>query len=188
MNTSTDLTSAHLARLASIARRAVESVVRDGVRWNPSLDEEAAALREPGAVFITLRRGGALRGCIGTMTPVMPLALAAADRARAAAIEDPRFAPVGPGELHDLSVEVSVLSTMVPFRVGGYDALVACLRPGVDGLLVEAGFHRSTFLPSVWEELADPEEFVAALWRKADLPPRAWPAGISTSRYHTQHS
>lgn len=188
MNARADLTPVELHRLAAIAREAVVARVRDGLRWNPRLDDEAAALREPGAVFVTLRRGGALRGCIGTMSPVMPLALAAADRARAAAFDDPRFPPVLPDELEGLSVEVSVLSPMEPFIVGGYDALVACLRPGVDGLLVDAGRYRATFLPSVWDELPDPEAFVAALWRKAGLPTRAWPPGITTSRYHTQHS
>ena len=187
-STAPDLTSAELARLAAIAHRAVVDAVTRRHHWDPSTADEPAALRRDGAVFVTLRRGGALRGCIGTMTPQLPLALAAADRARAAAFNDPRFPPLGPDELDDLSVEVSVLTPMEPFEVGGYDALVATLRPGVDGVLVEAGRHRATFLPSVWEELPDATGWVGALWRKAGLPPRAWPDSIRTWRYRTQHS
>lgn len=188
MNAATDLTPAELARLAEIARRAVVDAVAHRHHWDPATSEEPAALRRDGAVFVTLRRDGALRGCIGTMTPQLPLALAAADRARAAAFHDPRFAPVDADELDDLTVEVSVLTPMEPFTVGGYDALVAALRPGVDGLLVEVGRHRATFLPSVWEELPDSATWVAALWRKAGLPDRAWPDGIRTWRYRTLHS
>lgn len=183
-----DLTRDELSRLAAIARRAIEARVGEHVRWDPAVADEPPRLRAPGAVFVTLRRGGALRGCIGTMAPTMPLAAAAADRARAAALDDPRFPPLRADELTDLSVEVSVLTPMEPFEAGRYDALIAVLRPGVDGLLVEAGRHRATFLPSVWEELPDPAEFVAHLWRKAGLPPRAWPPGITTSRYRAQHS
>ena len=100
----------------------------------------------------------------------------------------PRFQPVRPAELDGLAVEVSVLSPMEGFTVGGYDELVGALRPGVDGLLVEAGRHRATFLPAVWDELKDPADFVDALWRKAGMPSRSWPAGIATWRYHAQHS
>lgn len=188
MNAHRELTRDELDRLAEIAREAVVSAARDKARYDPVPSDEPSALRAPGAIFVTLKRGGTLRGCIGTMTPHLPLALAAADRARAAAFDDPRFAPVRAAELSGLTVEVSVLSPMEPFTVGGYDELIATLRPGIDGLLVEAGHSRATFLPAVWEELPDPASFVAALWRKAGLPARAWPERLETFRYQAQHS
>jgi AmmeMemoRadiSam system protein A len=184
----TELSSGDLAVLAEVATRSVLEAVGQQRRFDPDLTDFPPALRRPGAVFVTLRRGGALRGCIGTMEPVMPLVHAVADRARAAAFDDPRFPPVSRGELRDLQVEVSVLTPMESFSVAGYDELVATVRPSVDGLLVEAGFHRATFLPAVWEQLPRPAEFVAALWHKAGLPPRAWPQGIATWRYRAQHS
>jgi AmmeMemoRadiSam system protein A len=184
----TELSSGDLAVLAEVATRSVLEAVGQQRRFDPDLTDYPPSLRRPGAVFVTLRRGGALRGCIGTMEPVMPLVHAAADRARAAAFDDPRFPPVGRRELEDLQVEVSVLTPMEPFTVAGYDDLVATLRPSVDGLLVEAGSYRATFLPAVWEQLPRPDGFVAALWRKAGLPPRAWPQGICTWRYRAQHS
>ena len=183
-----DLSAAELRALADIAHHAVITAVRDRRRDVPEPGDFPEALRRPGAVFVTLRRDGQLRGCVGTMSPVMPLVQAAADRARAAAFDDPRFQPVRPAELDGLAVEVSVLSPMEGFTVGGYDELVGALRPGVDGLLVEAGRHRATFLPAVWDELKDPADFVDALWRKAGMPSRSWPAGIATWRYHAQHS
>jgi AmmeMemoRadiSam system protein A len=182
------LSDEELRTLADVAHDAVITAVRDRRRATPEPADYPEALRRPGAVFVTLRRDGELRGCVGTMTPSMPLVQAAADRARAAAFDDPRFDAVRPGELEGLAVEVSVLSPMEPFTVDGYDELVRTLRPGVDGLLVEAGRHRATFLPVVWEELTDPADFVSALWRKAGLTARSWPTGIATWRYHAQHS
>ena len=77
---------------------------------------------------------------------------------------------------------------MESFVVDGYDSLVNTLHPGRDGLLVEAGPYRATFLPSVWDELPQPADFVAALWRKAGMPPLYWPHGIKTYLYFTQHA
>lgn len=186
--TATELTAAELAALAEIATRSVGDAVGRQQRFDPDPADYPWELRRPAAVFVTLRRRGVLRGCIGTMEAVMPLVQAAADRARAAAFDDPRFPPVSPWELDDLHVEVAVLTPMEPFEVGGYDDLVATLRPSVDGLLVEAGTFRATFLPAVWKELPEPGDFVAALWHKAGLAPRAWPVGIATWRYRSQHS
>lgn len=185
---SAELSRAELTALAEVAARSVFEAVGHERRFDPDPAEYPPVLRRPGAVFVTLRRVGALRGCIGTMDPVMPLVQAAADRARAAAFDDPRFPPVNRWELDDLAVEVSVLTPMEPFTVTGYDDLIATLRPSVDGLLVEAGRLQATFLPAVWEQLPRPAEFVAALWHKAGLLPRAWPRGISTWRYRAQHS
>lgn len=182
------LSADELRQLADVARQAVLLAVRDRVAWWPDPADHPPALREPRAAFVTLRRHGRLRGCIGTMVGERPLVECVADRARAAAFADPRFDPVQRDELDDLDVSVSVLSPMEPFTVNGYDDLVRTLRPGVEGLLVEAGRCRATFLPSVWEELPDPADFVAHLWRKAGLPPRAWPPGITTSRYVAQHA
>jgi hypothetical protein len=110
-------------------------------------------------------------GCAGIGTRSRrPLVEAVADRA-ALRPHDPRFEPVAPDELDGLEVSISVLSRPVPMAVADHADLRAQLRPGIDGLVVEAGSHRATFLPSVWEELTDPAEFLAALWRKAGLPP-----------------
>ena len=182
-----ELTPEELDDLLRVAEESVHRAVR-GRRWLPEPQDHPEAVRRPGATFVTLRRGGRLRGCIGTLEATEPLVVAVADRARAAALADPRFLPVEPGELDGLEVSVSVLSLMEPFPVRSWDELRDALRTGVDGLVVEAGYHRATFLPSVWEDLPDPAAFLDALWRKAGLAPRAWPAGIRSSRYTAQHA
>jgi AmmeMemoRadiSam system protein A len=182
------LTADELQKLVTIARRAVDSAARGRPPSVPDPTDFVPALREPGAAFVTLRRAGALRGCIGSLAATLPLVVTVADRARAATLDDPRFTRVTPDELPDLEVSVSVLSPLEPMPVEGYAELLAEVRPGVDGLLVEAGRHRATLLPSVWDDLADPAAFVGALWRKAWLPERAWPSGIRVFRYTAQHA
>jgi AmmeMemoRadiSam system protein A len=182
------LTADELEQLLTVARHAVRVAVLDHCADHPDVADYPAALGEPGAVFVTLRRNGHLRGCIGTLEAFAPLVEAVADRARAAALHDPRFEPVEPRELDDLEVSVSVLSTPVPLEVASYDDLRGQLRPGLDGVVVDAGAHRATFLPSVWEEVPDREAFLLALWRKAGLPAHAWPPGIRLARYTAQHA
>lgn len=182
------LTAAELSILVEVAEEAVGNAVAGGRRWTPDPTVYPTALRRPGAVFVTLRRGGQLRGCIGTLEAEEPLVVAVADRARAAALADPRFLPVEPPELADLELSVSVLSEPEEFPVGSWTELHEALRPGIDGLVVEAGYHRATFLPSVWDELPDRAAFLDALWRKAGMAARAWPPGIRISRYTAQHA
>jgi len=182
------LSPAELQHLVGVAEQSVETAVLHGGTLHPDVADFPPALGEPGAVFVTIRRHGRLRGCIGTLVATDPIVVAVADRARAAALADPRFDPVAPAELDDLEVSVSVLSTPRPFPVSSFHDLVHALRPGVDGVVVEAGRSKATFLPSVWEELPQPLDFLDALWRKAGLRPREWPQGITISRYAAQHA
>lgn len=140
-------------------------------------------LRETGASFVTLKLDDELRGCIGTIDPRRALGDDVAANARAAAYRDPRFPPVSPAERERLEVEVSVLSPRVPMNVASEADALARLRPGIDGVYLEYGHARSTFLPQVWESLPDPVEFLAELKRKAGLPARFWHPDIRLSRY-----
>ena len=182
------LTDDELSQLRRVAELSVRMAVLDHVAYHPDVADHSPALAERGAAFVTLRRHGRLRGCIGMLEAIEPLVETVADRAIAAALHDPRFEPVAPHELADLEVSVSVLTTPTPIDVASYDDLRARLRPGVDGLVVEADGHRATFLPAVWAELPDPDEFLTALWHKAGLPERAWPRGIRFATYTAQHS
>lgn len=181
------LTPAELDTLGQVAIRAVRSSVIEHRRWQPDPTECTQPLRAPGAAFVTLRRDGRLRGCIGSLEATQPLVVCVADRARAAALDDPRFAPVTPDELIDIEVEVSVLSEPESMDVHSYDELLRTVQPGVDGLIVELGSRRATLLPSVWDDLPDPDGFIAALWRKAGLQPRAWTRDTRVRRYRAQH-
>lgn len=130
-------------------------------------------LRRRWACFVTLRRRGALRGCIGTLSADQPLYLAVMENARNAA-RDPRFLPLEDWELADLTVEISVLSPAQPLEYRNPQELLEKLRPGVDGVIFQWRGARATFLPQVWEDLPDPEEFLDRLCQKAGLPEKTW--------------
>lgn len=144
------------------------------------------SLREQRSCFVTLNRGGALRGCIGHLEAVQPLVLDVVENAYSAAFRDPRFSPLGQDELTGLQVHVSVLSPPVRVEFSSQQALIAKLRPGVDGLILQEGRHRGTFLPSVWESLPDPVDFLRHLKTKAGLAPDYWSEGIEIFRYETE--
>lgn len=169
--------------LLGIAVRAVDEPLRTGRRWLPDMAELSGDLAEPGATFVTLRREGALLGCIGSLVAHRPLGVDVAHNAAAAAFDDPRLPAVTANDLPELDVHVSVLGPLQPLNVASRAELVRALRPGVDGLLVEDARHRATFLPSVWGQLGTPEAFLDALWAKAGLRPGDWHGGLTASRY-----
>jgi len=159
--------------LLTLARRALEQAVTEGTL--PSVpDEFAPKLREPRGCFVTLEKDHQLRGCIGHIFPKEALAQAVIDNARNAALLDSRFSPVTPDELDAIEIEISVLTEPRPLAFGSPEDLLARLRPGVDGVVLEIGMRRSTFLPQVWEKLPDPVQFLDHLAAKAGNPPNAW--------------
>ncbi|HET9764829.1 MAG TPA: AmmeMemoRadiSam system protein A [Casimicrobiaceae bacterium] len=171
----------HLGRrLLALARHAIAE--RLGLApADPQLDDNA--LRRPGASFVTLLCGEALRGCIGSLLATRALAVDVRENALAAAFRDPRFAPLSLTEFATLSIEVSLLSRPQPALFATEADLLARLVPGVDGLALELGEHRATFLPQVWETLPDPRDFVAALKAKAGLPEGFWSSRLNVSLY-----
>jgi len=146
-------------------------------------DDAALWLRETGACFVTLTRQGALRGCIGTLEAHRPLLADVRANAVAAAFRDPRFAPLSAREWENTEVEVSLLSPMQALDFDDEADALAQLRPDFDGVVFEFGARRSTFLPQVWEQLPDAEDFMAQLKRKAGLPADFWHAQVRLQRY-----
>ncbi len=140
-------------------------------------------LDEAGAVFVTLTQAGELRGCIGTLEAHRPLAQDVEENARMAAFRDPRFQPLRHDELNRSRVEVSVLSRPESMSFTDEADALRQLRPGMDGVILEYGPHRATFLPQVWEQLPEPGQFMAQLKRKAGLPPDFWAEDVRLSRY-----
>lgn len=143
----------------------------------------APFLHENGATFVTLKSAGALRGCVGSVAARQPLGADVRENAVAAAFEDTRFPPLQPEEFHGLVVEVSRLSPSTPIECSDEDDLCRRLRPGVDGVTLELGRQRGTFLPQVWESLADPRDFIRHLKLKMGLPAGYWSPEIRASRY-----
>jgi len=142
-----------------------------------------AELAEPGATFVTLKRAGQLRGCIGSLRPLRPLGEDVRANAVAAAFRDPRFPPLAATEFPRVSIEVSLLTADEPVAARDEAHLRAQLRPGQDGVVIQYGLHRATFLPQVWESFPDARDFLAALKRKAGLPDDFWSAQMNVSRY-----
>jgi AmmeMemoRadiSam system protein B/AmmeMemoRadiSam system protein A len=159
------------------------SAIAEALRLIDLPAPERAFLNQPGATFVTLRKGGALRGCIGSLAPRRLLRVDVRANARAAAIDDPRFEPLEAAEYEQIGVEVSVLSATTPLPVASESDLHAQLRAGIDGLILEMGHRRSTFLPQVWDALPAPRDFVAELKRKAGLPREFWSAELRFARY-----
>lgn len=147
---------------------------------------DAPWLDEPRAVFVTLTKGGELRGCIGQLAPTMSLFDAVRDAAKAAGFRDPRFPPLSRDELAELHVELSVLSPVEPLEVRDEADAVAKLRPGVDGVVLRADGRSGVFIPEVWKQLPEPADFLRHLKRKAGLPMDGWVPGTRLERFTAQ--
>lgn len=172
--------SAHArgAALLAIAREAIARLDAPSLgRW------DADWLQAPGASFVTLRLDSALRGCIGSVEARRALGEDVAHNAHAAAYRDPRFPPVSAAERAVVTVEVSVLSPREPVPARSESEALELLRPRVDGLYLEFGERRATFLPQVWDSLPHPPDFLGELRRKAGLPAGFWHEELRLSRY-----
>ena len=161
--------------LLGIARRTVEGYVRD--RKVPEAPTPAGKLAAPGAAFVTLKKKGRLRGCIGYTEPVAPLFKVVQECAVAAATEDPRFPPVSAGELSSIDLEISVLTPLAPIRAEEVEV-------GRHGLMVSGGGRRGLLLPQVPVELGwDRETFLDQTCLKAGLPADAWRRGATLQAF-----
>lgn len=161
----------HGRTLLRIARASIAGALGAGSAGSPGANE--AWLRESRATFVTLMQGEDLRGCVGALEARRPLAEDVAANARAAAFEDSRFEPLTLEEFARTRIEVSLLSTPKTLAFDDHADLLRKLRPGVDGVILEhlEEDRRGTFLPQVWEDVADPEQFIAHLKRKAGIAP-----------------
>jgi AmmeMemoRadiSam system protein A len=136
--------------------------------------------------FVTLKKEGELRGCIGTIEALQPLIVDVAENAYRAAFRDPRFPQVQLDEVECLRISISILTAPACFPVDSEADLLRQLRPGVDGLILEEGSKRATFLPTVWESLPSPRDFVLHLKRKAGWADNHWSPQMACYRYTTE--
>ncbi|MEK7835367.1 MAG: AmmeMemoRadiSam system protein A [Pseudomonadota bacterium] len=162
-----------LARAAIAAQLGTPLTAREDADW----------LHTTAASFVTLVQQDQLRGCIGTLEAHRALVADVRANAVAAAFRDPRFKPLAKHEFDAISVQISVLSAVARVSFRDEDDALAQIRPGIDGVIFEYGYHRSTFLPQVWEDFSDPRLFFGHLKRKAGLPPDFWDPAVRLSRY-----
>ncbi len=149
-------------------------------------DEDGTSLPDyDGAAFVTLKKDGELRGCIGSLSANRPLHEDIAENAFAAAFRDHRFSAVTESELDDIEISVSVLTPPESMTFSSEQDLIAQLRPGIDGLIISEGDKRGTFLPSVWKNYPQADSFLAHLKMKAGLPADYWSGTIKVERYET---
>ncbi len=170
--------------LLALARQSLEAAVRGEELPQPRNIPDA--VQENRGCFVTLTAHGQLRGCIGYIEPIKPLYRAVMDNAQNAALSDPRFPPVAPGELSSIKVEVSVLTRPVALDHKDPRELLQKLVPGVDGVILELGPDQSTFLPQVWGQIPDKVQFLEQLSLKGGMPRDGWKTA-HVKRYRAEH-
>lgn len=154
--------------LLDLARRALEAHFA-GEPAPRLASDKAETFGQPRALFVTLRKAGELRGCIGTLSPDGELSRMVPRFALAAAFDDPRFPPLAPEELAQCEIEISVLTPPEPVEDAGE------IETGRDGLIIEAMGASGLLLPQVATEWGfDRDTFLAEVSKKAGLPPDGW--------------
>jgi AmmeMemoRadiSam system protein A len=168
------LTNEEKDALLQIARRAMSEAVRKELVTPLHMDNLSPTLQKNGASFVTLTINGDLRGCIGALEAYQPLALDVQEHAIAAALQDYRFPRVTITELESIHIEISWLSEAVDLVYEEPLELTKLLHPGVDGVILQDGFRKATFLPQVWQQLPDPVVFLGHLCNKMGAASDLW--------------
>ena len=184
METWRELTPSERDAIADLALRGVAHAAHHRAPLPVTVTDFPPALQAKAATFITLRmKDGSLRGCVGVTTAFRALAEDIAANAMAAACRDPRFNMVEPSELPEIDVSISVLTPSERLYVDSHGALIDALRSGIDGLTLEDGSRRACFLPSMWSQLPQAQDFVRQLKLKAGWRPDHWSETMKVWRY-----
>jgi AmmeMemoRadiSam system protein A len=174
--------------LLVLARKTLTRYLKDGAL--PHVDEQKLSknLRKNGSCFVTLKKkGSGLRGCIGVFERTSPLYQTVMSRVIAAAIHDSRFPTVTYDELKDIQLDISVLTEPKKLEFSSAESLLQKLQPLKDGVIVKTRFGSSTFLPQVWKQIPDKEQFLYYLCKKHGAPGMIWkkePEKIQVLIYH----
>ena len=169
--------------LLGVAEDAIAHALATGEARVPNGRELASPrLQIPTATFVTLERDDRTLGCMGTRETRLPLAESVAHFAVAAAFADPNRPSITAHDFVAMTITVSVLSSTERLRARSAADLAARLRPGVDGLVLEAARGVTVLLPWVWSVCPTVDEFLGTLWRKAGLRPGDWPRGTRVLR------
>lgn len=168
--------------LLKLARRAIQNYLQHKTILAVSEEDLDKELKEERAVFVTLTENGELRGCIGNLEAEKPLYLAIIENSLAAAFCDPRFLPLKPEELDKIKIEISILTPLKEIFFDQPEDLISYLKNKKPGLWLVQNNHNATFLPQVWEELPEPEDFLKHLSLKAGLNPDGW--RLPTTRFY----
>jgi AmmeMemoRadiSam system protein B/AmmeMemoRadiSam system protein A len=177
------LLSAHGPDLLLLAALSIDYGLDHNSQLNIDLKDHPEAIRVEGACFVTLKKNGELRGCIGSPSAYRPLAVDVVHNANRAAFADPRFPKLEADEREDIEISISVLSPAVQMNFSDQQDFLDQLREGLDGLIIEDNGLRSLFLPSVWSQLPRKQDFVGRLKIKAGLPVDHWSPTFKAMRF-----
>jgi len=169
--------------LLTIARQSIAYGLQNGQPGLVNVSKVPVALLTPAASFVTLKFGAKLRGCVGSIKPVRPLAQDVATNAFLAAFKDARFPPLTPEELDTTTIDISILSELEPIDYDSEEDLLEKIRPGIDGLVIQENEQRGLFLPCVWESLPNKDMFFKQLKIKAGLPFNYWSDNLLCWRF-----
>lgn len=174
-----------MKELLKLARQTLEKYFEGK---EPELsDEMKKNFAKRQACFVTLTKNGKLRGCIGSLKPRQELYKDLIENTISAAFHDPRFSPLKKEELSAIVIEVSILS--VPRQLSFSDSfeLLKLITPGSDGVTIQKGYASATYLPQVWEDIPNKEEFLSSLCIKAGLDQNSWrKPGMKVSIYRVK--
>jgi len=177
------LTSRNEQTLLDLCERSIQEGLSYGRRVNVAPAEHSPALREIRTTFVTLKIGGQLRGCMGSLAANESLVENVANNAYMTAFLDPRFSPLTVGEFDRLDISISILSPPERIEFTSQADLLSQIRPGVDGLILVEGGRRGTLLPAVWENIPDATNFLNHVKLKAGFAEDYWSDSLQVLRY-----
>ena len=166
-------------------------LVRDVIssKFNKSevITNHTPVFDEDGACFVTLKKFGNLRGCIGSIIAHRPLIEDLVVHSKNSAYHDPRFKPVEENEIKDLKINISLLSKPKPIEFSNEEDLLNKIIPNIDGIIIKDKGYQAVYLPSVWEELPDKEVFLKSLKMKAGLSPDYFSKTFEAYRFRAEY-
>ncbi len=176
----------HRQLLLDLAYLSIETGLKTGHPLSINLRDYPKEFSRQAATFVTLEKNNQLRGCIGMLKAVLPLAEDICENAYSAAFKDPRFPSLTVSELDEIDIQISVLSSPLEIEFNSEQDLIDQIQPEVDGLILQSDFRKGTFLPSVWKTIPHPVQFLQHLKQKAGLDKHYWSDDIKVFRYTTE--
>lgn len=170
--------------ILQIVKQSLSLAIEDK-HYTPAREQYPNSLFDKGASFVTLEHKGKLRGCMGSLLPTQAIALDIASNSYAAANKDERFSPLSKEELAQVTFKVSLLSGYERIRFKSEEDLLTKIETGKDGLVIRDGDRQGVLLPSVWDEVPSPKEFLNTLKIKAGLSPSYWSDKVKVYRFRT---
>lgn len=175
----------HKQSLLKIVKQSILTAIEQGKRYHPKREDFDNALFNKGASFVTIKKNGRLRGCIGSVIPNQSVAHSLSDNAFSAALNDKRFSRLTSEELKNIDFTISLLTNFEPIIFDSYSDLLSKIEPKTDGLIIEDGERQGVFLPSVWQQIPNKDDFITELKIKAGISPTYWSQKIKIYRFRT---